>query len=71
MNPTARRLLVVPLAVTGLLVVLLLAFALPAVNTGAHGVPVGVVGRPGRAGRRRRGDLVRRSRSGERGDPGP
>lgn len=44
MNPTARRLLVVPLAVTGLLVVLLLAFALPAVNTGAHGVPVGFVG---------------------------
>ncbi|MCL8026825.1 ABC transporter permease [Nocardioides bruguierae] len=43
-RPGPRRLVVAVVGLTLALVVLLLCFALPASNTGAHGIPVGVVG---------------------------
>ncbi|ONH59777.1 hypothetical protein CcI49_13570 [Frankia sp. CcI49] len=40
---SVRKIVTVVLGLTALLAVLLLAFGLPASNTGAHGVPIGVV----------------------------
>jgi len=42
--PSLRHTLTISVGLTLLLSAMLLAFALPAANTGAHGVPVGVVG---------------------------